>query len=78
MMFSNSKFSAGTPVLDTRYKHPGSQNNNLFYPFNNQVNYALAYYFTDLKTTKGNINKFLTNFLIKPIIKNLLYHNVDK
>lgn len=43
VMFSKSEFAAHTYVLDTRYKHPGSQNNNLFYPFKDEVNYALAH-----------------------------------
>ena len=76
--FSKSKFPAGTPVLDTRYKHLENQNNNLFYPFNNQVDYALAHYLTDSKTTKRNIDKFFTNPLIKPITKNLSYCNANK
>lgn len=32
--FSESKFPADILVPDTRYKHSGSQNNNLLYPFN--------------------------------------------
>ena len=78
MMFSKSEFLAGIPVLDTRYEHSGSQNNNPFYPFNGQLDYALAYYFADSETTKRNIDKFFTNLLMKPITKNLLYCNVDK
>ena len=76
--FNKSEFSAGTLVLDTRYKHPRSQNNNLFYLFNGQLDYALAYYFVDLEITKHNIDKFFTNPLIKPITKDLLYCNVDE
>lgn len=34
MMFSESKFSAGILVLDIRYKHLKSHNNNPFYLFN--------------------------------------------
>ena len=48
-MFSESKFPAGTPILDTRYEHPRSQNNNLFYLFNSQLDYVLAHYFADLE-----------------------------
>ena len=32
--FSEAKFPADTLVSDTRYEHPRSQNNNLFYLFN--------------------------------------------
>ena len=78
MTFSESEFSAGRPVSDTRYKHPESQKNNPFYPFNDQVDFALAHYFADSETTKHNINKFLTNPLMKPLTKNLLYRNLDK
>ena len=78
MIFNESKFPASTSVLNTRYKHLESQNNNPFYPFNDQVDYALAYYFADSRTTKRNIDKFLTHSLMKPITKNFLYYNSDK
>ncbi len=50
--FSKSKFLVGTPVSDTRYEYPGSQNNNPFYPFNDQLDYALADYFAESETIK--------------------------
>ena len=78
MTFSKSEFPTGTPVSDTRYKHLRSQNNNPFYPFNAQLDYELAHYFADSETTKCNIDRFFTNPLIKPIIKNLLYCNANK
>ena len=77
MTFSKSKFLIGIPVSDTQYKHFKSQNNNLFYLFNNQLDYVLAYYFAELETTKCNINRFLTNLLMKLITKKLLYCNAD-
>ena len=76
--FSESEFPAGTPVSDTQYEHPGSQNNNPFYPFNDQLDYALAHYFAESETTKRNVDKFLTNPLMKPITKKLSYRNADK
>lgn len=76
--FSESKFLAGIPVLNTKYKHIKSQNNNPFYSFNNKFDNALAHYFAKFETTKRNINRFFTNLLIKPIIKKLLYCNIDK
>ena len=78
MTFSEFKFSAGTPVSDIWYKHPGSQNNNPFCFFNNEFDYALAHYFAELETTKRNINRFYTNSLMKPITKKLSYYNTDK
>lgn len=78
MTFSKSKFLTGISILNTRYKHLKSQNNNLFYFFYDQVDYALVHYFVDSETTKCNINKFFTNSLIRPITKNLLYCNTDK
>ena len=33
--FSEQKFLAGTPVSNIKYNYLGSQNNNIFYPFNN-------------------------------------------
>ena len=78
MAFSESEFPAGTPVSDTQYKHPKSQNNNLFYAFNDQLDYTLAYYFSESETTKRNVDKFLTNLLMKPITKKLSYCNADE
>ena len=78
VMFSKSEFLAGTPVSNTRYKYPRSQNNNLSYLFNGQSDYALAHYFTDSEPTKCNIDKFITNLLMKPFTKDLLYCNVDE
>ena len=77
-MFGKSEFLIGTQVLDTRYKHFGSQNNNPFYPFNDQLDYVLADYFAESKTTKHNIDKFLSNLLIKSVIQNLSYCNVNE
>ena len=78
IMFNKYEFPAGTLVLNTRYKHLGHQNNNLFYPFNDQFDYILAYYFAELETTKRNIGKFLSNLLIKLITKNFSYCNSDE
>lgn len=64
--------------MNTRYKNLKSQNGNLFYFFNNQLDYALDYYFADSETIKRNVDKFFTNLLMKLIIKNLLYQNVNE
>ena len=64
--------------MDTRYERLGSSNNNLFYPFNDQFDYILANYFGKLDTTKRNIDKFLYNPLMKPIVKKLSYWNTNK
>ncbi len=63
---SKSEFLVGTPVLDTRYEHFGTQNNNPIYTFNNQIAYVLANYFAELETTKCNVDKFISNLLMKP------------
>jgi Plavaka transposase len=76
--FSESEFPAGIPVSDTQYEHPGSQNNNPFCPFNDQLDYALAHYFAESETTKRNIDRFLTNPLMKPITEKLSYRNADE
>lgn len=78
MIFNNSKFIAGISILDTRYKYFKSKNNNLIYSFNSQIDYILVYYFINFEIPKCNINKFLINFLIKLITKNLLYQNANK
>lgn len=78
MIFSEAKFLINIQVLDTRYKQLRSQYNNLFYPFNTQLDYILTYYFAKLETTICNIDKFFTNPLIKLIIKKFSYYNTDK
>lgn len=79
IIFTESKFPTSTPVLDAKYKYSESyKNNNLYYSINNQVDYVLTHYSTNSKTTKCNINKFFTNFFIRPIIKNVSYCNADK
>ena len=67
------EFFAGTPVSDIKYDYPGSQNDNPFYPFNDQLNYASTHYFAESKTTKGNVNRFPFNLLIAPLTKKLSY-----
>ena len=78
MTFNESKFLADIPILAIKYKHFGSQNNNLFYLFNGQLDYALAHYFANSKITKCNVDKFLTNLLMKPITKDLSDCNADE
>lgn len=77
-MFSEFKSIANILVLDTLYKYLRSQNNKLFYLFNDQLDYILAYYFTKSETTKRNIDRFFINLLMKLITKKLLYRNRDK
>ena len=77
-MFSESEFLAGILVLDIRYEHPGCQNINLFYAFNDQLDYILTHYFAELGTRKRNFNKSLFNLLINSITKKLLYCNKDE
>lgn len=77
-MIDESKFPASTPVLNTKYKHFRSWNNNPFYFFNDQIDYKLAHYFADSEITKRNIDKLLTNPLMEFIIKSFLYRNADE
>ena len=76
--FSSYKFSAGIRISDIKYRYQGSKHNNSFYPFNDQLNYSLAHYFTKSETTKGNVNKFLTDPLIPLLIGKLSYKNADE
>ena len=76
--FTGNKFPASTPVSDIRYNHLGLKHQNSFYPFNDQLNYALAHYFAESETTKGNINKFLFDPLMTPLTKKLSYKNADE
>lgn len=77
-MFSEFEFLINIPVLNTRYKHFRSQNNNLFHLFNNKLNYELANYFAEKKMTKYKLDKILSNLLIKRITKKLLYCNINE
>ena len=76
--FTQQKFSTDKPVSDIKYHHPGSQNDNPFHLFNNQLNYALATYFVEFETSKGNIDRFLSNQLMALLTKKLSYRNANK
>lgn len=76
--FGKFSFSANIYILDTRYKYPRTHNNHPFYFVNNQLDYTMAYYFAKSETIKRNIDTFLTNLLMKHIMKKLLYYNVNK
>ena len=58
--------------------HLRSKYKNNFYPCKDQLDYSLAHYFAELETTKGNMNKFLTDLLIAFFIEKLFYKNADK
>ena len=76
--FTENKFPAGIPVLNIKYNHLGLKYRNGFYPFNNQLDYALTHYFAESETTKGNINKILSDPLMTPLNKKLSYKNADE
>ena len=76
--FSKQEFSASKLVSNIKYYHPDSSNNNLFHPFNDKLDYALATYFAEFKTNKGNVNRFLSDSLMASFTKKLSYQNVDK
>ena len=76
--FTRNKFVAGTLVSDIKYNHSGLKHQNSFYPFNDQLDYALAHYFAESETTKGNVNKFLSDPLMTPLTKKLSYKNADE
>lgn len=57
--------------------HPKSQSSNLFYPFNDKLDFVLAHYFAESEITKFNNDKFLSNLLMKPITENLSYCNIN-
>ena len=78
MIFNKSKFLANTSIFYIKYKYSKIQNNDLFYFFNNLFAYVLDNNFSNLKIMKHNVYKFLTNLLIKLVIKKLLYCNINK
>ncbi len=65
-------------VLDIKYYHLGSQKNNSFHPFNDQLDYTHVTSFAEFETTKGNVNRFLSNLLIFLFTKKLSYQNANK
>ena len=54
--FTRNKFLICTQVSDNKYNHLKLKHQNSFYPFKDQLDYALAYYFAESETTKGNVN----------------------
>lgn len=59
--FSSHEFPASTFISNKKYKYSGSKYKSIFYFFNDHFDYTLAYYFAELETTKGNVNKFSTD-----------------
>ena len=76
--FIRSKFSASIAISNIKYNYPRIKHQNSFYPFNDQLDYALAHYFAESETRKGNINKFSSDPLMTPLTEKLFYKNADK
>ncbi len=76
--FSDQEFAASTPVSNIKYNHPGFQNDNLFHPFHDQLDYRLAKYFAESETIKSNVDKFLSDPLMAPLTEKLSYQNADE
>lgn len=71
--FNTQELATGIVISNIKYYHPGLQNNKLFYPFHNQVDYALTHYFIKFETNKDNIDKILSIWLMAPLIEKLFY-----
>ena len=78
MRFIDQEFVTCPPISNIKYNHPRLQNNNCFYLFHNQLDYRIANHFAKSKTTKSNIDKFLSKLLIDLFTEKLSYQNVDK
>ena len=76
--FNDQEFATSILISNIKYNHPRFQNDNLFYPFYDQLNYRLAKYFAESKITKSNIDKFLSEPLMTLLTKKLSYQNADK
>ncbi len=76
--FRDQEFAAGISISNIKYNHPGFQNNNLFYPFYDQLGYRRAKYFAESETTKSNRDKFLSDPLMAPLTEKLSYRNADE
>ncbi len=75
---SSHEFPVGISISDKKYKHPESKHKNSFYPFNDQLDYGLAHYFTESETTKGNMNRFLTDPWMACFTKKLSYKSANE
>lgn len=76
--FTKNKFLAGTTISDIKYNHLELEYKNSFYSFKDPLNYALAHYFAKSKTTKGNVNKFLSDPVMAFLTRKLSYKNADE
>lgn len=47
VIFSEAKHQMGSPISDIKYKHSVYQHDNIFYVFDNKVDYALVYWFAE-------------------------------
>ena len=59
--FSEQEFPTCKPISNIIYNHLESEIDNLFYLFNNQLDYIQAHYFAKLEIMIGNIDKFLSD-----------------
>lgn len=76
--FGSHEFPTGIVISDKKYKYLGFKYKSCFYVFNDQLDYNLAHYCTISRTTKGNMNMFLTDLLITSLTKKLSYKNADE
>lgn len=76
--FNSHEFLVSTFMSDMKYKHPKSKYKSNFYSFNDQLDYALTYYFAKLETIKKNVRKYITNSLMISFTKNMFLKNADK
>lgn len=49
----------GTFISDEKFNYLRSKHENSFYPFNNHLDYDLAYFFAESEITKDSVNKVL-------------------
>lgn len=71
--FGEQKFLTSKSISNIKYYYTSFQNNNLFYLFNNQLDYILTNHFAEFETTKNNIDRFLSNALMALFTKKLFY-----
>lgn len=61
MWFIEIKFFASILILNVKYNLLELKYKNSFYLLKNSLDYTLAYYFANIKTTESNINEFLSD-----------------
>lgn len=76
--FDEQELPANKSISNIKYHYKDFWNNNLFYLFNDQLDYILANNFGKFRIKKNNVDRFRSNPLMVPLIEKPSYSNTDK